>query len=41
MNLAAEAVLLAFQHYIVVLGTIVLIATTLVPRMGGSPVSEL
>lgn len=32
-----EAVLLAFQHYIVVLGTIVLIATTLVPRMGGSP----
>ncbi|KAL5558183.1 hypothetical protein UlMin_034394 [Ulmus minor] len=27
--------LLAFQHYIVMLGTIVLIASTLVPRMGG------
>ncbi|KAH7523994.1 hypothetical protein FEM48_Zijuj06G0071200 [Ziziphus jujuba var. spinosa] len=26
---------LAFQHYIVMLGTIVLIASTLVPRMGG------
>ncbi|KAL0545664.1 hypothetical protein IC582_015554 [Cucumis melo] len=35
-----EAVLLAFQHYIVVLGTIVLIATTLVPRMGGSPADK-
>ncbi|KAI6688184.1 hypothetical protein NL676_025012 [Syzygium grande] len=31
-----EAVLLAFQHYIVMLGTIVLIASTLVPRMGGN-----
>ncbi|KAF5445017.1 hypothetical protein F2P56_034100 [Juglans regia] len=30
-----EACLLAFQHYIVMLGTTVLIATTLVPRMGG------
>ncbi|KAG6672244.1 hypothetical protein I3842_16G047800 [Carya illinoinensis] len=30
-----EAFLLAFQHYIVMLGTTVLIATTLVPRMGG------
>uniref|UniRef100_A0A2P2MQI4 Uncharacterized protein n=1 Tax=Rhizophora mucronata TaxID=61149 RepID=A0A2P2MQI4_RHIMU len=27
--------LLAFQHYIVMLGTIVLIASTLVPQMGG------
>ncbi|XP_040996630.1 nucleobase-ascorbate transporter 3-like [Juglans microcarpa x Juglans regia] len=31
-----EASLLAFQHYIVVLGTTVLIASTLVPLMGGS-----
>ncbi|KAL2318630.1 hypothetical protein Fmac_032506 [Flemingia macrophylla] len=30
-----EALLLGFQHYIVMLGTTVLIATTLVPRMGG------
>ncbi|KAM7279764.1 hypothetical protein ACFE04_006898 [Oxalis oulophora] len=30
-----EALLLAFQHYIVMLGTTVLIATTLVPQMGG------
>ncbi|XP_065882152.1 nucleobase-ascorbate transporter 3 [Euphorbia lathyris] len=30
-----ETVLLAFQHYIVMLGTIVLIASNLVPRMGG------
>ncbi|KAK9270002.1 hypothetical protein L1049_025575 [Liquidambar formosana] len=30
-----EAVVLAFQHYVVMLGTIVLIASTLVPRMGG------
>ncbi|XP_054818532.1 nucleobase-ascorbate transporter 3 [Prosopis cineraria] len=31
-----EAVLLAFQHYIVMLGTTVLIATTIVPQMGGN-----
>ncbi|KAF6143425.1 hypothetical protein GIB67_029594 [Kingdonia uniflora] len=31
-----EAVILAFQHYIVMLGTIVLIASSLVPQMGGS-----
>ncbi|XP_044511243.1 nucleobase-ascorbate transporter 3-like [Mangifera indica] len=31
----AQAVLLAFQHYIVMLGTTVLIASTLVPSMGG------
>ncbi|KAI9113344.1 hypothetical protein K1719_015869 [Acacia pycnantha] len=30
------AILLAFQHYIVMLGTTVLIASTLVPLMGGS-----
>ncbi|ESW32808.1 hypothetical protein PHAVU_001G018700 [Phaseolus vulgaris] len=30
-----EALLLGFQHYIVMLGTTVLIATTLVPAMGG------
>lgn len=30
-----EALLLAFQHYIVMLGTTVLIANTLVPQMGG------
>ncbi|XP_044475540.1 nucleobase-ascorbate transporter 3-like [Mangifera indica] len=30
-----QAVLLAFQHYIVMLGTTVLIASALVPRMGG------
>lgn len=31
-----KAVLLAFQHYIVMLGTTVMIATYLVPRMGGT-----
>lgn len=31
-----EALLLGFQHYIVMLGTTVLIATTLVPLMGGN-----
>lgn len=30
--------MLAFQHYIVMLGTTVLIANTLVPPMGGDPV---
>lgn len=32
-----ETVLLAFQHYIVMLGTTVMIASMLVPRMGGGP----
>ncbi|KFK32504.1 hypothetical protein AALP_AA6G251200 [Arabis alpina] len=32
-----ETVVLAFQHYIVMLGTTVLIANTLVPQMGGDP----
>ncbi|KAG1368572.1 nucleobase-ascorbate transporter 3 [Cocos nucifera] len=31
-----EAVILAFQHYIVMLGTIVMLATFLVPKMGGN-----
>ncbi|KAK0575582.1 hypothetical protein LWI29_003220 [Acer saccharum] len=31
-----QAFLLAFQHYIVLLGTVVLIATILVPQMGGT-----
>ncbi|KAL5705082.1 N-terminal acetyltransferase [Ranunculus cassubicifolius] len=31
-----EALLLAFQHYIVMLGSAVMIATILVPQMGGS-----
>lgn len=39
--LTAKAVLLAFQHYIVMLGTTVMIATYLVPRMGGTHVSIL
>ncbi|XP_039052733.1 nucleobase-ascorbate transporter 3-like [Hibiscus syriacus] len=33
--LTAQALLLAFQHYIVNLGTTVLIASNIVPRMGG------
>ncbi|XP_059279259.1 nucleobase-ascorbate transporter 3 [Lycium ferocissimum] len=32
-----QTVLLAFQHYIVMLGTTVMIATILVPQMGGGP----
>ncbi|KAL8145117.1 nucleobase-ascorbate transporter 3-like [Apium graveolens] len=32
-----QTVLLAFQHYIVMLGSAVIIATALVPRMGGGP----
>ncbi|KAL3514562.1 hypothetical protein ACH5RR_027279 [Cinchona calisaya] len=36
-NFAAQTVLLAFQHYIVMLGSAVMIATMLVPRMGGGP----
>ncbi|GAB4845621.1 Nucleobase-ascorbate transporter 6 [Ancistrocladus abbreviatus] len=30
-----EAILLGFQHYLVMLGTTVLIPTALVPQMGG------
>jgi xanthine/uracil permease len=36
---AAEAILLGFQHYLVMLGTTVLIPTSLVPQMGGGNVS--
>ncbi|KAH6796273.1 hypothetical protein C2S51_037259 [Perilla frutescens var. frutescens] len=32
-----QTAVLAFQHYIVMLGTTVMIATALVPRMGGGP----
>ncbi|KAL6548861.1 N-terminal acetyltransferase [Orobanche hederae] len=32
-----QTAILAFQHYIVMLGTTVMIATLLVPRMGGGP----
>ena len=41
MNLeyAAEAVILGFQHYIVMLGTSVIITSALVPQMGGGNVS--
>ncbi|KAG6784542.1 hypothetical protein POTOM_010239 [Populus tomentosa] len=37
LNFTAETCLLAFEHYIVMLGTTVLIARNLVPRMGGDP----
>lgn len=37
--LAAETVLLAFQNYILVLGTSVMIPSLLVPAMGGNDVS--
>lgn len=33
----AQTALLAFQHYIVMLGSVVMIASILVPRMGGDP----
>lgn len=36
---AAEAILLGFQHYLVMLGTTVIIPTILVPQMGGGNVS--
>ena len=35
---AAEAILLGFQHYLVMLGTTVIIPTALVPQMGGGNV---
>jgi len=37
--LAAETILLAFQNYILMLGTSVMIPSFLVPAMGGNPVS--
>ena len=39
--LSAEAILLGFQHYLVMLGTTVLIPTALVPQMGGGYVRLL
>lgn len=38
---AAEAILLGFQHYLVMLGTTVIIPTALVPQMGGGNVRPL
>lgn len=35
-----EAIALGFQHYILALGTAVMIPTFLVPLMGGSDVSK-
>ncbi|KAF8390359.1 hypothetical protein HHK36_024884 [Tetracentron sinense] len=35
ISYAAEAILLGFQHYLVMLGTTVIIPTALVPQMGG------
>ena len=35
---AAEAILLGFQHFLVMLGTTVIIPTALVPQMGGGNV---
>lgn len=35
---AAQTAILGFQHYIVMLGTAVMIASLVVPRMGGGPV---
>ena len=37
----AQALILGFQHYFVVLGTSILIPTILVPQMGGDLVSGL
>lgn len=37
---AVQTVVLAFQHYIVMLGTTVMVATVLVPRMGGVSVCK-
>lgn len=39
LNDAAEAVILGFQHYLVMLGTTVIIPTIIVPQMGGGNVS--
>jgi xanthine/uracil permease len=36
---AAEAIILGFQHFIVMLGTTVIIPSALVPQMGGGNVS--
>lgn len=39
LNNAAEAIILGFQHYLVMLGTTVIIPTIIVPQMGGGNVS--
>jgi hypothetical protein len=38
---SGEAIILGFQHYILALGTAVMIPTVLVPMMGGDDVSFL
>jgi len=38
---AAEGVILGFQHYLVVLGTIVIVSTILVPLIGGGNVVQI
>jgi nucleobase transporter 1/2 len=38
---AVTTVIVGFQHYLVMLGTTVIIATILVPLMGGGHVSSL
>ncbi|KAL2945250.1 Nucleobase-ascorbate transporter 4 [Bienertia sinuspersici] len=35
-----EAVILGFQHFLVMLGTTVMIATVVVPQMGGGPIEK-
>lgn len=37
---AAEAIILGFQHYLVMLGTTVIISTIIVPQMGGGNASD-
>jgi xanthine/uracil permease len=39
LYVAAEAILLGFQHFVVMLGTTVIIPSALVPQMGGGNVS--
>lgn len=39
--ISGEAIILGFQHYILALGTAVMIPTVLVPMMGGDDVSFL
>lgn len=38
---SGETILLAFQHYILILGTTVMIPSMLVPLMGGTNVSRI
>lgn len=40
-SLAAETILLAFQNYILMLGTNVMIPSLIVPAMGGDNVSAI